>query len=80
MTDIAKAILTIKSETGLIQKTLADAEVGEHSLMWTLTQEDTLALQDNASIMLNYVTRDGIRGASDESNVMIKNNHINEVI
>jgi len=80
--DITKAILTIKERgTTLIEKTLADATVGENTLSWTLTQEETLAIgARGASIMLNWLTTDGVRGASREEVVNGVNNHIREVM
>ena len=80
--DITKAILTIKERgTTLIEKDLSDATVGEDTLSWTLTQEETLAIGvKSASIMLNWLTADGVRGASKEEIINGVNNHIREVM
>lgn len=80
--NISTAILTIKQYgTVLIEKTLAVATVGETSLSWTLSQTDCLSLTNgNATIMLNWLTADGTRGASKENVTEIIPNHIVEVI
>ena len=78
--EVTQAVLTLKHRTGMITKTLSDATIGENSLTWTLTQEDTLSLQNEVSMMLNFVCTDGTRGASDKTSIAVKTNHINEVI
>lgn len=80
--DFRAAILTIKCNGQLIlEKNLADASVGEDTLSWTLTQEETLALGTRScKMMLNWVTADGIRGASAETVIIGTNNHKREVI
>lgn len=60
--DITVAYLTIKQRGNLtIEKTLETADVGEKTLKWTLTQQETLLLQDksNAEMQLRYRLRDG---------------------
>ncbi len=82
VSEITVAILTIK-ERGviIIQLDLSDATVGEDSLSWTLTQEETLLLgAKTATMMLNWKTEDGTRGASEEVFVQGVSNHIREVI
>ena len=81
--DITVAILTIKERgVNIIELNLSDATVGEDSLSWTLTQEETLSLGTGSplSMMLNWLTHGGTRGASAEEAVMAVNNHIREVI
>ena len=80
--DLTKAILTIKSMGQIIlEKTLADATVGEDSLSWTLTQAETLSLGTRvAKMMCNWVTADGTRGASEITTIRGDTNHIAEVI
>ena len=80
--DITVAILTIKERgTILIELTKSDATVGEDSLSWTLTQEETLQLAGKtATMMLNWKTEDGTRGASEEVFIQGAPNHIREVI
>lgn len=79
---ITKAVLTVKERgVNIIEKDLSDATVGEDTLSWTLTQEETLAIgARGASIMLNWLTADGVRGASKEEIVNGVNNHIREVM
>ena len=79
--EIIKAYLTIKQGSILIEKSLNDAVPGTDTLSWTLTQEETLSIGTRqASIMLNWVTSDGTRGASGKSVLYIEDNHIEEVI
>lgn len=80
--DLTKAILTIKSMGQIIlEKTLADAVVGENSLSWTLTQQETLDIgARSGKMMLNWLTNSGTRGASAETPIMGVTNHKREVI
>lgn len=82
VSEITVAILTIKERgTTLIEKDLSDATVGEDSLSWTLSQEETLSIGvKSASMMLNWKLADGTRGASDVVLVTGGDNHIREVI
>lgn len=82
--DFAEAIMTIKDsrKQEKLRKTLDTATVGTDSIEWTLTQEETLSLGTGSalSIMLNWLTNSGVRGASAEEPVITVNNHIREVI
>lgn len=80
--DFASAILTIKRNNNIVvRKELSDAEVGETSVSWTLTQAETLLLGPGQSkMMCNWIKRDGIRGASPEVEIHGVANHISEVI
>ena len=79
--NIAVAFLTVKSGGDIvIEKYLQDATVGAKTLSWTLTQEETLALDDVISVMLNWRLQDGTRGASAESRLYVRDNHVEEVI
>lgn len=80
--DITVAILTIKERgVNIIELNLSDATVGEDSLSWTLTQEETLLIGTRtATMMLNWKTEDGTRGASEQVFVTGGDNHIREVI
>lgn len=80
--DITVAILTIKERgVNIIELNLSDATVGEDSLSWTLTQQETLDIGvRTASIMLNWKLRDGTRGASKEESITGVNNHVREVM
>ena len=82
--DFAEAIMTIKDsrKTEKLRKTLDEATVGSDYIEWTLTQEETLLLGTGSalSMMLNWLTNGGTRGASAEEAVVAVNNHIREVI
>ena len=80
--DFRDCILTIKSNGQIIlEKTLSDATVGEDSVSWTLTQEETLALgTKTAKMMINGITYTGKRGASEETIIVGATNHKSEVI
>lgn len=82
--DFAEAILTIKDSRKIekLRKTLDTATVGADYIEWTLTQEETLNLGTGSalSMMLNWLTHGGTRGASAEESVVAVNNHIREVI
>ena len=82
VSDLTKAILTIKCAGQVIlEKTLADATVGENSLSWTLTQQETLDIGTRSGkMMLNWLTNSGTRGASAETAIMGVTNHKREVI
>lgn len=81
VSEIAVAILTIKYGKDTLTKTLEDAEVGEDHLSWTLTQEETLAISTEvSSMMLNWKTSDGTRGASAKTTVVMSDNYVREVI
>ena len=82
VSEITVAILTIKERgVNIIELNLSDATVGEGSLSWTLTQEETLLIgARTATMMLNWKTEDGTRGASEQVFVTGGDNHIREVI
>lgn len=82
VSQITVAILTIKERgVNIIELNLSDATVGEDSLSWTLTQEETLQIGvKTCTMMLNWKTEDGTRGASEEVSVQGAPNHIREVI
>lgn len=82
VSDLTKAILTIKCAGAVIlEKTLADATIGENSLSWTLTQQETLDIGTRSGkMMLNWLTNSGTRGASAETAIMGVTNHKREVI
>lgn len=82
VSDLTKAILTIKCAGQIIlEKTLADAMVGENAMSWTLTQQETLSLGTRtAKMMLNWLTASGTRGASAETIIVGVTNHKREVI
>ena len=80
--DFVSAILTIKHNNRVcLRKELEDATVGESSVSWTLTQEETLLIGiGQAKMMCNWLTNAGVRGASPETVVTGVTNHIAEVI
>lgn len=80
--DFTQAVLTIKKHNAIyLRKNLEDAVVGENSLSWMLTQDETLGLgKTDATMMVNWLTADGVRGASVESHLTGVSNHINEVM
>lgn len=80
--NIVTAYLTIMQRgVVIIEKDLSQADIGEKSLSYSLSQEETLSLAiGKASMMHNFVLGDGTRGASDEVEVDIERNHKNEVI
>lgn len=80
--DIAVAYLTIKmgGET-LLEKDLTTATVEEGSILWTLTQEETLSMADEyIYVRLNWKLADGTRGASSRSRFFIESNDKEVVI
>lgn len=82
VSNINKAFLTIKAGGSVvITKDIIDAEVGQKSLSWTLSQADTLKLTfPECAIMCNWILNDGTRGASKETIVHISENHLAEVV
>lgn len=82
--DFTEAILTIKDgrKQEKLRKALDTATVGSDYVEWTLTQEETLSLGTGStlSMMLNWLTNEGVRGASAKEAVVAVNNHIREVI
>ncbi|MDT3388862.1 MAG: hypothetical protein LIR46_14065 [Bacteroidota bacterium] len=80
--DFRTCILTIKCAGQVIlEKTLADAEIGTDSVSWTLSQSETLNIGTRScKMMLNWVTYSGKRGASTETVIIGINNHKREVI
>ena len=82
VSEITVAILTIKERgVNIIELNLSDATIGEDSLSWTLTQEETLQIGvKTCTMMLNWKTEDGTRGASEEVYIQGSPNHIREVI
>lgn len=67
VSSIEVAILSIKqAEKTIIEKTLTEAVVGETSLSWKLTQEETLSLNEKVGckIVCDWKLNDGTRGRS----------------
>lgn len=74
--DITTAVLTVKRSGEIkVERDLTTATVGNDKLSWTLTQAETLDVDGQAEIMLNWKTADGVRGASDKMTVQFIANH-----
>lgn len=71
VTDIVKCVLTIVQKNLTISHDLSEATVGENDLSWTLTQEETLSLDESLpiEIQIKYKTADGLVNVSRVSNV-----------
>lgn len=81
VSNITAAVLTIKNGSSIIiEEDLSSATVGEKSLSWKLSQEESLAASGNAEMMINWVLVDGTRGASKTTSVTFAPNHKEEVI
>lgn len=71
VSDITKAILTISQNGSIvIEKDISTATIGEDSISWELSQEETLTLNGarNAKVVCDWVLASGVRG---RSNVLI---------
>ena len=74
VSNITTAYLTItQGERVIIEKTLNDAEIGENSLVWTLTQDETLQLEEDASVKIQcrYKTGDGMAYATKKTTTKV---------
>lgn len=65
---VEKAFITIKSRNVKIEKSLEECEIGEKTISITLTQEETskFAVGETPTVMLNVVTANGKRLATNE--------------
>lgn len=63
---MTEAFLTIRQNDLLIEKGLAEAVVTEDSILWELTQGETLSLEEgwNAKVQCRYRFASGTAGAS----------------
>lgn len=79
---ITEAYLTIEQAGAVkLERDLTTATVGDKYLTWTLTQAETLSFASGtASVMLNWLTSGGTRGASGERTVIFARNLKPEVI
>lgn len=67
VSDITVAILSMKQKKQtVIEKDLTEATVGQKSLSWTLTQEETLSLTpgQDVTIVCDWKLASGVRGRS----------------
>ena len=77
VSSITTAYLTIKVDndsTHDIEKDLTSATVEAKSISWTLTQSETLSFKDSISVMINWKTDDGTRGASKKTIALVDKN------
>ena len=74
VSDIVTAYLSIKSNED-IEKSLADATIGEDYISWTLSQEETLSLGESVKVMINWKLSDGTRGASKKTSIRVDDNY-----
>ena len=79
---ITKAILTAeKNGRVIVERDLSTASIGENYISWDLEQDETLRIgRGGATIMINWLTNYGKRGASAETAVRMDDNHIKEVM
>ena len=80
--DITAAYLTFERKgVVLLKLELTDATVGQTTIAWTLTQQQTLDITaGTTTVMCNWKLNDGTRGASPETDIIFIDNHIPEVI
>lgn len=62
--DIAVCFLTVKEDTVKVERDLTTATVGEDTIEWTLTQEETLKFKDKVAYQIRWKTVDGKTGKS----------------
>lgn len=80
---IEVAFLIVKDgENVIIEKPLADATVGEHALLWKLSQRESLKLNVGREVRMfcDWRLVDGTRGRSNVSEFTITETGKNEVI
>ena len=73
--EITTAYITVKQhEETIIDKDITDAYKVENTLLWTLTQEDTLSLKSkvSATVLCDWKLVSGLRGISHELTVQVK--------
>lgn len=80
--DITSAYLTVKQGGAIVlEKDISSAVVGDGTISWQLTQYDTLHFSlGKITVMLNWLTENGIRGATPEKVILVEDNHKDEVI
>ena len=82
VSNIGTAIFTIKQFGEiLVEKDKTEATIGQKTMSWTLSQEESLSLAYGVcTVMINWLLADGTRGASKLYNIEVTANHILEVI
>lgn len=74
------ADLTVKNRNGIIiTRNIDTASIEDSQISWKLTQKETLKLTTAASykVMCNWVTTDGTRGITKETDLRVIDNHEN---
>ena len=74
------ADLTVKGRNGIIiTRSIDSASIEDSQISWKLTQKETLKLTTTTSykIMCNWVTADGTRGITKETDLRVIGNHEN---
>ena len=80
-TDLSEAIITlVKDGATVLEKDMTSATTDQTALSWTLTQEETLQLSGAVSVMLNWLTVEGVRGASHKTSLVVDSNYHAEVM
>lgn len=78
--DIAAAYLDITDATQTLSKDFTAMETGTDFIAWTLSQTETLALQGDTVLQMNFLTASGTRGASRRCKVILEENERNAVM
>ena len=80
--DISVAYLTISNKCNVcIEKSISEAIIGDNSVSWVLTQEETLGMDaDTMTAMVNWKLIDGTRGVSPKVQFVVAKNSKEEVI
>ena len=81
--NITVAYLTVKQDkVVIIERDKSTAVVGDKTISWRLSQEETLQFiaGRKIAVMHNWLLNDGTRGASKEAIISVEDNHKDEVI
>lgn len=81
--EITSAALTLKQyNRKVIERDLSTAVLGEASLLWTLTQKETLRLKEDVSgeVYLDYLVGGVVRGAGATQEFTVEPTGKNEVM
>lgn len=82
VSDIVTATMTIKRYgPNIVVKEIDSAIINDDEITYSLSQDETLNIGvGTCEIMLNWVTNNGVRGASGITHIEFTKNHINEVL
>lgn len=80
--NIIVAKLILEQGNTVIEKDLSDATVGETYVEWTLSQEETLMLNEkpNCLVRLDWKLQDGTRGIGKTANADVTSSAVNDVL